>query len=209
MLKHTNLARWMIISMLVVGGSLFVWNALRQRQGETEGKTWDQPVILQQVQSLGRLQTQAYHFEKIFAYETFRNPAPSLAWIPGSSGVIQATTRNRAMVGAKGTVYASVDLRQAQIRLERDVLTVILPPVELESRVDDVHLEGARSGLFWCDHSFGLKAQESARRDFLAAANAQDVSAKATESARETLKRLLEPTGLKFQVQAPSFAKKS
>lgn len=157
--------------------------------------TWEQPVILQQVQSLGRLQTQAYHFEKVFAYETFRSPAPSLAWIPGSRGIVQATTRNQALVGAKGTVYASVDLRQAQILRKGQHLTVILPPVELDGRVDDVHLLGARSGLFWSDHSFGLKAQEAARREFLTAARELDVAAEAESSARETLTKILGPTG--------------
>jgi hypothetical protein len=181
------------------GAGALLWAGVQMGGGkEAERDLVQMPLLLTMVQGMGELHSARYTYENVFEYETFRQPAKWVSYVPGGESLVQSTTRNSALVSVNGTVEAGVDLRRATMEKRPDgTITVTLPQPKVYPARVETRLHKHRVGAFWGDPNIALKAERTAAARFTGAAVEQGILEKAKTETEETVVRLLANAGVK------------
>lgn len=131
--------------------------------------------LLEKVQALGELHAVKYTYRDVHEYETSREPTGVLASLPGGAELVQASTRNTALMSFTGTVEAGVDLSQAKIEKSAAGVTVKLPAPEVYPANVSADVHELKRGLFWRDQGIATEAIEDAKVRFRATSIRQGI----------------------------------
>jgi hypothetical protein len=160
------------------------------------------PVLLA-VQKIGDLHTAKFIMNDVLHQDSQQEPDGLLGRVPGVAGVVHWATHNQALVTAKGSVEAGVDLSHLSVK---DVtvlkqpdgttrLRVHLPPVTVYPPNVTIQVEDSKSGPFWNDKNIVPKAEAQARTRFLDAAQNGGIRATAQENAVKMLTQMMHALG--------------
>jgi hypothetical protein len=190
----------LVVAAALVAGVLIGRGFLRP-DVKTERVPWAGPTVLQKVQALGDLRTVRYTYQNVFEVETTREPEGMLASLPGVTNVVHATTRNKALVSASGSVEAGVDLTKARYETKPEGTVLVLPKPRLFPPDVRLHVHRAKPGVFWRDDNLTVKATDVAREKFTTAGLQQGILPAAQKSARERVEALVQGSGANVQVR--------
>ncbi|RYG49212.1 DUF4230 domain-containing protein [bacterium] len=183
---------------LALAAALGVGVVLGGRFGTTSGEStpWAGPLMLERVKSLGDLHTVAHSYQRVFEFETSQDAEGMWSAVPAASEIVQAATRNRALVSANGSVEAGVDLTQARWEGK----TLVMPAPKVYDANVRLRVHSQRTGMFWRDQNLAPKATESARTEFRTAAVRGGILKTAKENAERQVRALVGPeTALRFE----------
>jgi len=189
-----------LLGVGVMGGWL-----LGRHQDKTGENYRDTGPIILQMQKLGQLHTASFQESDVLTQTSEAEPGGWVKIIPGAEKVVGWATHNQAVVTAKGSVEAGVDLTLINEKSIEQVkqadgtthLRVHLPPVTIYPPHVKVHVEHSQSGMFWHDENIVPKAQETAARVFEEAAEKADIRGKARSNALEALRKTFKTLGIK------------
>lgn len=170
---------------------LGVWSLVGGRGVGESGMS--APLILERVRGMGDLRVVAHEYSEVSEHRSSRSAADWAQGLPLASVVVGAATENRALVRAKGTVEAGVDLRRALVREEGGRLVVFLPRATVYAPVVDAEVFDQKSGLLWRDDNLGLRARRAAGERFVAASERAGIRSEAERRAAAEVRRLLAP----------------
>lgn len=156
------------------------------------------PVLLQRIVAIGKLHTVRATFERTGTLETFQNANEGVAWIPGVEQLVNNATRNTVVMTLRGSVETGIDFTKVQLRKEgEDGMVVTLPRPEVFEPTVSAELHDLKSGAFWRDNEIELKAIESAKREFRAAAIRSGTREQATDEAKRLIGAMLSQGGVR------------
>jgi hypothetical protein len=200
--------RRIVRSLGIFGAGLFaIYLVIAGLQGAKSGptaSTFNAAPVLQKVQSLGELRTARFTYRDVFEYQTQREPQMWLSYMPGASSLVQASTRNTALMSVTAQVEAGLDLREAKVAEESNEkkIVLIVPQPRVYKPQVEAKVHNMKIGLLWSDHNLGLKAQQDAQIRLKQAAVQQGIVSKAKESAVEVLTNLVAPlTGAEVEIR--------
>lgn len=182
--------------LLFVAGLLAGYLVPRLAFHNSSARSYNTSTIIRQVRTLSQLVTVQYVMEKVVILEV----------PPGSVLGQMFAGNNRILLLAHGVVKAGVDLSQIQdgdVQIENNVVRIKLP----KARITDAYLDEKQTqviewttGLF---RSFDKDLEQSARQDALddirRAARLSGITGDADQRARDQIKALLEPMGLRAE----------
>jgi len=194
-----------VLAVALLGVGVMAGWLLGRHQDKTGDNVRDTGTIILQMQKLGQLHTASFQESDVLTQESQAEPGSWVKVIPGADRVVGWATHNQALVTAKGSVEAGVDLTLINDKSIEQVkqpdgtthLRVHLPPVTIYPPNVTVHVEHSQSGMFWHDENIIPKAQESAARLFQEAAEKADIRGKARSNALETLRKTFKTLGVK------------
>lgn len=157
------------------------------------------PVVLKQVRDLGELHLIEHQYQTVFEMESHRDAAAWTQQIPIvnqlASDVVEATTKNTALVTITGSVEAGIDLSQAEIRQDGQDLTIVLPNAKLYPANVDAVLHAQKRAVGWDDRNLSLKARREGAKRFEKSSLEAGILAAAEARARVQVSELFESAG--------------
>ncbi|RYG36518.1 DUF4230 domain-containing protein [bacterium] len=186
------------LSIVALVAALGVGILLGGRFGTKSGEStpWAGPLVLEKVKALGDLHTVSHTYQRVFEFETSQDVEGAWSAVPAASNIVQAATRNHALVSANGSVEAGVDLTQARY----EGTTLVMPAPKVYEPNVKLRVHDQKTGLFWRDQNLAPKATESARAEFRVAAMRSGILKTAKENAERQVRALVGPeTVLRFE----------
>ncbi|MCB0825719.1 MAG: DUF4230 domain-containing protein [Armatimonadetes bacterium] len=180
---------WFGIAALLFLGAMFgigISNVSRSSVTPT-------PLILSQVRNMGELRTVSHSYSQVFEHETAVDPEGWAANIPLAKQVVNAATRNRALVSVNGEVQAGVDLSQAEVLEKWDGIHIILPQATVYPASVTARMHDQKKGLLWRDINIGFKAELEAAKRMEEASRLKGISMEAEKQAAKVIEELVKP----------------
>lgn len=158
------------------------------------------PVILQQVRMLGDLHLVEHQYQTVMTMESHKEPAEWTQNVPVfshlASNVVEAATKNTALVTVQGSVEAGVDLSKAEIKPNGETLTVVLPKAKIYPANVDAELHSQKRAIGWDDRNLSLKARREGARRFESSSLKGGILVTAENRAREQVSELFKSSGV-------------
>lgn len=187
---------WIVGLSLAINLLLLVF-LLGSRSGFSRiGVRDNAPILLQRIQSIGKLHTIRHTFERTGSLETFQNADPSVAWIPGVEGLVHSATSNQVVMTLRGSVESGIDFTKVKLAIRDGGATVTLPRPETYEPTVTAELHDVKRGTFWRDEEIQLKAIESAKREFRNAAIQSGAREEAVKEAKTVIGEVLKAGGV-------------
>ena len=156
----------------------------------------DSPILLRQIQAIGKLHTIRHTFERTGSLETFEEPSEAYAWLPGARDVVKGLTTNTVVMTLRGSVESGIDFKNVGLTIREGIATVTLPRPETYEPTVSAELHDQKSGIFWRDDRIGLKAIDEAKREFRQASVKLGARDHATAEARKIIETTLKAAGI-------------
>lgn len=182
-----------VLGVLIIGFGL-------GRVGSNEKQPTPAPVILQQVRMLGDLHLVEHQYQTVMTMESHKEPAEWTQSVPVfsrlASNVVEAATKNTALVTVNGSVEAGVDLSKAEITQSGETVTVLLPKARIYPANVDATLHSQKRSIGWDDRNLSLKARREGAQRFESSSVKSGILVKAEERAEEQVTQLFKSAGV-------------